>query len=101
MRLGFAAYLVPWAFVFNPGILMIGSLLKVIAAFFFVTLGAISIGSAFEGYLLTGMRSWERILLAASGICIFVPNIITRGFGLAFQALFLYTQIHQNPVKCY
>ena len=93
MRLGFAAYLVPWAFVFNPGILMIGSPLKIITDFLFVTLGAISIGGAFEGYILTWMKSWERILLAASGICIFIPNVITRGFGLALQALLLYTQI--------
>jgi TRAP-type uncharacterized transport system fused permease subunit len=61
--------------------------------FFFVTLGAVAVGSAFEGYLLTNLRRWESILLALSGICIFIPNAITRGFGLAFQALFLCTQI--------
>ena len=50
-------------------------------------------GSAFEGYLLTKLRRWESILLAISGLCVFTPNIITRGLGLAFQALFLLTQI--------
>ncbi|MCG7853230.1 MAG: hypothetical protein MIO92_11980, partial [Methanosarcinaceae archaeon] len=93
VRLGFAAFLVPWAFIFNPGILMIGSPMKIIMTFFFVTLGAVAIGAAFEGYLLTNIRRWESILLALSGICIFIPNAITRGFGLAFQALFLFTQI--------
>jgi TRAP transporter 4TM/12TM fusion protein len=93
MRLGFAAYLVPWAFIFNPGILMVGSPQQNITAFFFVTLGAVAVGSAFEGYLLTNITRWERILLALSGICVFIPNIITRGLGLAFQALFLLTQI--------
>jgi len=93
MRLGFAAYLVPWAFIFNPGILMVGSSLQIITTFFFVTLGAVSVGSAFEGYLLTRFRRWESILLAISGICVFTPNIITRGVGLAFQAVFLLTQI--------
>jgi len=93
VRLGFAAFLVPWAFIFNPGILMIGSPMKIIMTFFFVTLGAVAVGSAFEGYLLTNLRRWESILLALSGICIFIPNAITRGFGLAFQALFLCTQI--------
>jgi TRAP transporter 4TM/12TM fusion protein len=93
MRLGFAAFLVPWAFIFNPGILMIGSPLGIAITFFFVTLGAVSVGSAFEGYLLTNLRRWESVLLASSGICLFVPNAITRGFGLAFQAVFLCTQI--------
>jgi TRAP transporter 4TM/12TM fusion protein len=93
VRLGFAAFLVPWAFIFNPGILMIGSPLRIAVTFFFVTLGAVSVGSAFEGYLLTNLRRWESVLLASSGICVFIPNAITRGFGLAFQAVFLCTQI--------
>ncbi|MBL6967157.1 MAG: TRAP transporter fused permease subunit [Desulfobacteraceae bacterium] len=96
MRLGFAAYLVPWAFVFNPGILMIGSPLNIISASCFVTLGAISIGVAFEGYFLKKLRMWEKVLVALSGICIFVPNPITRGVGLAFQAMFLVKQIAQT-----
>ncbi|MCK5202796.1 MAG: TRAP transporter fused permease subunit, partial [Desulfobacterales bacterium] len=93
MRLGFAAYLVPWAFIFNPGILMIGSPLQIIATFFFVTLGAVAVGSAFEGYLLTNNRRWESILLALSGICVFIPNVITRGSGIGFIVLFLLSQI--------
>ncbi len=95
MRLGFAAYLVPWAFVFNPGILMIGSPLAIITTFCFVTLGAISIGIAFEGFFLTRLRVWESVLLALSGICVFVPNPITRGAGLVFQAIFLLKQVSQ------
>jgi TRAP transporter 4TM/12TM fusion protein len=93
MRLGFAAYLVPWAFIFNPGILMIGSPLQILAAFFFVTLGAVTVGSAFEGYLFTNNRRWESILLALSGICVFIPNVITRGLGVGFIVLFLLSQI--------
>jgi TRAP transporter 4TM/12TM fusion protein len=93
MRLGFAAYLVPWAFIFNPGILMIGAPLQIIATFFFVTLGAVAVGSAFEGYLLTNNRRWESILLALSGICVFIPNVITRGLGIGFIVLFLLSQI--------
>jgi TRAP-type uncharacterized transport system fused permease subunit len=93
MRLAFAAYLVPWAFVFNPGILMLGSALQIIKTFFFVTLGAMSIGVAFEGFLFTKLRRWENALLALSGLCIFIPNPITRAMGLAYQALFLLSQI--------
>ena len=93
MRLGFAAYLVPWAFIFNPSILMIGSFLDIIKAFFFVTLGAACAGCSFEGYFLTHLSIWERILLAVSGLCVFIPNGITRGCALAFQLIFVCTQI--------
>ncbi|HDZ91214.1 MAG TPA: TRAP transporter fused permease subunit [Deltaproteobacteria bacterium] len=95
MRLGFAAYLVPWAFVFNPGILMIGSPLEIVLAFCFVTLGAIAMGTAFEGYFLKKLRIWENVLLALSGICVFIPNSITRTAGLAFLGFFLLKQVLQ------
>ncbi|MBW1943319.1 MAG: TRAP transporter permease [Deltaproteobacteria bacterium] len=93
MRLGFAAYLVPWAFVFNPGVLMIGSPLAIAGAFLFVTLGAIIMGVVFEGHLLTGLRAWERLLLIPCSLCIFIPNPVTRIIGLGIAGLFLFSQI--------
>ncbi|MBW2207947.1 MAG: TRAP transporter permease [Deltaproteobacteria bacterium] len=93
MRLGFAAYLVPWAFVFNPGVLMIGSPLAIAGAFLFVTLGAIIMGAGFEGQLLTGLRAWERLLLIPCSLCIFIPNPVTRIIGLGIAGLFLFSQI--------
>ena len=95
VRLGFTAFLVPWAFVFNPGILMIGSPLEIISSFFFIALGAMTIGVAFEGYLLANLRIWQSILLAITGICIFIPNLLTRGFAVVFLALFLFGHIIQ------
>jgi TRAP transporter 4TM/12TM fusion protein len=95
VHLGFAAFLVPWAFVFNPGILMIGSPLEIISTFLFVALGAMTIGVAFEGYFFQKLGIWENILLAMSGICIFIPNLITRGLALAFLVVFLLKQIIQ------
>ncbi len=93
VRLGFAAFLVPWAFVFNPGILMIGSPLEIVSSFFFVALGAMTIGVAFERYFLMNLRIWENILLAISGVCIFIPNPLTRGLALAFLAVFLLSHL--------
>jgi len=95
VRLGFAAFLVPWAFVFNPGILMIGSPLEIISSFFFIALGAMTIGVAFEGFFISNLSMWENILLAISGICIFIPNLLTRLLALAFLAVFLFRHLIQ------
>lgn len=95
MRLAFAAFLVPWAFVLNPGILMIGSPMHVIGTFFFVTLGAVAVGCAFENFVLTNLRRWEGPLLVLSGLCVFIPNVFTRGIGLALLTLFLVNQIRR------
>jgi len=96
VRLGFAAFLVPWAFVFNPGILMIGSPLVIISTFIFIALGAMTIGVAFEGYFLKALMIWESILLAICGICIFIPDLLTRGLALAFLAVFLFKHLVQT-----
>jgi TRAP transporter 4TM/12TM fusion protein len=95
MRLAFAAFLVPWAFVINPGILMIGSPLHVISSFFFVTLGAVAVGCVFENFVLTRLKKWERLLLVMAGLCVFIPNILTRGIGLTLLAVFLANQIRR------
>ncbi|MBW1998495.1 MAG: TRAP transporter fused permease subunit [Deltaproteobacteria bacterium] len=92
MRLGFAAYLVPWAFIFNPGILMIGSFAQVISSFFFVALGAMTMGVVFEGYLLREVRAWERLLLILCSLLLFVPNGNTRLAGLIGEGIFLLLQ---------
>jgi TRAP-type uncharacterized transport system fused permease subunit len=95
VRLGFAAFLVPWAFVFNPGILMVGSPLEIISTFFFITIGAISIGASFERYFLKPLMVWETIFMAIGGICLFIPDILFRGLGLALLAVFLFQHILQ------
>jgi hypothetical protein len=40
-------------------------------------------------YFLRDLRIWENILLATTGVCIFIPNMVTKGFALAFLAVFL------------
>jgi TRAP transporter 4TM/12TM fusion protein len=96
VRLGFTAFLVPWAFVFNPGILMIGSPLEILSSFFFIALGAMSIGVAFEGFFINKLNTWVIILFAMSGLCIFIPNILTRVLGISFLAVFLFKSLAQT-----
>jgi len=103
VRLGFAAFLVPWAFVFNPGILMIGSPLNVLLTSLFVILGAMSVGVAFEGYFLKRLKMWERIMAALGGILVFFPKPTTRAVGLGILALLTVIQImhtkRQRPLE--
>jgi TRAP transporter 4TM/12TM fusion protein len=93
VRLGIAGFLVPWAFVFDPGILMLGSPLQILSSFFFISLGAMLIGVVFEGFFINKLHVWGKILLFISGsICMFIPNLLIRLFLLAF--LFMFLLIH-------
>ena len=90
VRLGVAAFLVPWAFIFSPSILMIGSPVDIILALIFTLLGAICVSVASAGYFLTRLKIWERILLALSGLCMFVPNFVVQGPVLAVLVILFY-----------
>lgn len=95
VQLGAAAFLVPWGFVFYPGILLIGEPFNVITATVIVILGTSSVGVACAGQFLTQMHLWERVLLGISGIAMFVPGVITKTFAIGFLILFVGKQIIQ------
>ncbi len=93
MRLGFAAFLVPWIFIFNPSILMIGSVMEIIVGFFLVLLASMSIGIAFEGYFIQALKSWEVTLLIIGSACQFFPSNAVKVAGVASVALFLFSHL--------
>ena len=89
MRLGIAAYIVPFAFVYNSALLANGSpsriAINAIAAI--LGIGMVSIG--FEGYLLRNLGWVQRILIVIGGLALLVPSEIVRFPGLGL-ALFLF-----------
>lgn len=93
VRLGFAAFLVPWAFVYNPGILMIGSPLNILLASLFIIIGSMSVGIAFEGYFLKRLKMWEKIMMALGGIFVFFPKPTMRAVGFGILAILVVIQI--------
>ena len=95
MRLGFAAYLVPWAFVFNPGILFVGSWFEILGAFIFVVLGAVTMGVVFEGYLMGPIKMWSRCTLTFCGMTMFIPSTTLRLTGLCVMTLLIGVQLYQ------
>jgi TRAP transporter 4TM/12TM fusion protein len=99
VRLGFAAFLVPWAFVIDPNILMIGSPLEIISSFLFISLGTITMGIVFERYLLVRLRTWEIVLLLMSAIGFFIPTLIARGLAVGLLAGFFFYHVKQSRVR--
>jgi len=83
VRLGMAAFLVPWAFVFTPGILAIGSGVDVLLSFILISVGCGSVAIAFAGFLFVELKLWKRALLALAGICMLVPSLAIRSIAIA------------------
>lgn len=86
MKLAIAGYLVPFIFLYKPGLALQGTAGDIAWSLFDGALATILLACALEGYLLRPMRLPERIALAAAGILLFVPGWETRVAGLVIAA---------------
>jgi TRAP transporter 4TM/12TM fusion protein len=100
-RLGIVAFLAPLTFVFQPQLLLIGSLNEVILAVVTAVIGIILLSIGLQGYLLTHTSWWQRILFIFSGIMLFIPGWTTTiiGVPVAVISIFLHWRLRKVQVK--
>ena len=98
-RLGVAGFLVPFAFVANPGLILEGSLLSITIAVTKGLIGVIILAAGLEGYLTRHLTKFERFLLVAAGPLLVLPGHITDSAGLillSIWVIFLLTNSFQK-----
>ena len=88
MRLGIVLLFLPFFFLFNPALILQGTILETIYLFALCLVGIWILGSGLEGYLLkVGRLSWwSRPLLVVGGFLIAFPDWMTTGIGAALTA---------------
>ena len=84
MRVGIAAFLIPFAFCINPGLLMRGGVEQVAFAAVTAFAGAILIAAGVQGFLFQRLSSITRVLVLMAGVMLILP-----GTTLAIAALVL------------
>lgn len=88
MGLASAGFLVPFAFVYGPGLLLVGSVGTVALAIVTGLAGVIALAAAVVGWL-RGPLGWvDRVLLVAAAIALVFPGVYTgaAGFGALLWA---------------
>ena len=86
-QLSFAAFLVPFAFAYNPAMLLEGGLGETVWVSVTCALGVFALAASFAGYLVAPAAAWERAALFLSAIGLIVPEKITDLLGLALLVL--------------
>lgn len=105
MRLAFVSYVVPFVFVYNPGLLLAGSWNSVVWSVITASIGVIAIAIAFEGFLYVRLKWIERAAFFLGGLMTFVPTtsiswtIDAIGIAIVFSALFRHRRLHHLAVK--
>lgn len=94
LKLGATGYIIPFMFVYGPGLLMQGDYLDIAMACFSALAGVVFIAAGLHGFLTNHLRALERILLVSAAIALIAQGIVTDalGFALAGTAYLLQRQ---------
>jgi TRAP transporter 4TM/12TM fusion protein len=89
VRVGAAGFLVPFAFVYQPAILMIGPWWDVLAAAGSAAIGVLMLAAGLHGYLVRRLALPERLACVAVALMLIDPNLLTDAIGAAAVAAML------------
>ena len=92
MKVGAAGFIVPFMFVYEPALLLIGDPWVSARAFVTAFLGCICLAAGLHGYLLTRATSWQRVLLVLAALGLIDPTPATDAIGLVLLAIVVVVQ---------
>lgn len=91
VRLGLAAFIVPFLFVYGEELLLVGSAPAILLSVITATIGIIGIACAIEGWLLRHSFWYERVILFIGSLLMVIPGIYTDVAGVIIMvAIYLF-----------
>ncbi|MCW5772813.1 MAG: TRAP transporter fused permease subunit [Rhodospirillaceae bacterium] len=99
VKLALAAFVVPFVFVFGPELLWQGPLWKTAITFVTAGVALVFIAAAVEHYDRWCEAGWQRLLLAAAGLCLIAPNLWASAAGAVLAAFVLATSRLRAPAS--
>ncbi|MBI5969335.1 MAG: TRAP transporter permease [Deltaproteobacteria bacterium] len=82
-RLGLAAFIVPFMFIYGPPLIMVGTFFEIIQASITSLIGVALLAASLQGFVLTHLRIVERIFLFGAALLLIKPGWKTDLAGLA------------------
>ena len=86
-RIAIAGFLIPYAFILEPALLLEGTATELFLALSTVILGMIGVSSGLAGYLIARGTAVDRILLVTGGVMLIYPDLAVSGTGLGIVAV--------------
>ena len=93
IRLAIGAFVLPFMFIFNSGLLMDGSVVEILFATATAALALFAFAASFEGWISKATTWWERLLLMAGGSLMVFPGGVTLSVGAAAVILAIVTHL--------
>jgi TRAP-type uncharacterized transport system fused permease subunit len=80
-------FLVPYIFVFQPSVLLIGTVGEIIYVCIVLIVATIMLAAGLTGYLFGSINWGFRIILAVGALCVAIPETITDIIGFVIAAV--------------
>ncbi len=96
---GLAAFILPFMFIYGPELLFVGSWPGIVAATVTGVIAAVVLAGAIRGYLIGPAAIWERAVLFAASVTLFLPGWQTDIAGLAAIATILGLQLARRRAR--
>ncbi|WP_083256160.1 TRAP transporter permease [Domibacillus iocasae] len=94
-KLALVAFILPFIFVYDPGILLQGDLWDITSSIVLSVMGVIAIAAAVEGWYKAKLNKLEQVVLFAGGLLLIVPGMLSDVTGLIITV----TIISLNRIK--
>ena len=92
-KLAIGAFIVPYVFALSPEMLFVNTVwYEVVLICITAIIGMFGVSAALEGYLLTNMKWYERIISAVGGLLLIYPGILTDSIGLGLIVIVMFIQ---------
>lgn len=100
MRLGILAFIVPFAFCYDPGLILHGTIVQNLSAVAGGITAALSFGFAMEGFMAGPLQPLQRLLFFVTGLCSFFPSLVIKlpAVAATIVLIILLLKMKGNPL---
>lgn len=92
IRISATAFIIPFMFVYEPALLMIGDWPTIIWKSASAAFGVLLFAAGLHGYFLTHSKLWQSVFLAVAGLMLIDPGVVTDLTGAALVTIVTTTQ---------
>ena len=94
--LAIAAYIVPFVFIFNPAMLLMGEVPVVIMAVITAIMGVVCLAGAVQGWFIISATWPERAILMVAALSLLIPGAFSDAIGVTALALAIISQLFRK-----
>ncbi|GAB4173275.1 MAG: TRAP transporter permease [Thalassobaculales bacterium] len=92
VKIGAAGFIVPFMFVYEPSLLMIGEWSRILHVTITASIGVVALAGGLHGYFLRRATRWERAALIGAALTLVEPGLWTDMLGAGLLALVMAVQ---------